>query len=347
MRLNRFRTVTGVLIGCCLLWGTMASAVPTNLAPAGTATASSVGYSLPAANAHNGNRAGGDIWHSANDNVNPAWYQVDLGSDFYLDRVQIIPRGEIQGTVENFTIEVRNSANAVVFSQSFLPANSTDDGGVSPWATNLLRGIVGQTVRITRNDASPDAMTFSEFEVYGQSTPGLANLASGRPVTSTAAGFGTAAANANDGNLDGSYGHGSTYHSDTSQVPWLGHFWQVELEALSEIDYVTLYARGDYNDPANNVRLSLVAADGNTVVDSLDVALGAMDLGATRVDFTHDFAANPAAKFVRVETISEFPLMLTEVEVLGTLVPEPGAVVMMTSMVMLLYGWRRMQSARH
>jgi hypothetical protein len=314
-----------------------AFAVPTNLATSGTATASSVyAGDIPTygpAHTNNGDRTGSDIWHSANDNVNPAWWEIDLGADYYLDRVQIAPRDFSQGLVENFTLEVRDSSNAVVFSHPYLPATSTDDGGPSFWATNALRNTLGRTVRISRNDANPDAMTFAELEVFGQGTPiSLQNLALGRPVTSTAPGFGSAATDGNDGNLDGSFGHGSVYHSDTSLLPWLGHFWQVELDALSEIDYVTLYARGDYNDPANDVRLSLLAADGITTVEFIDVNLGATDLGAFRFDFTHDFVGDPQAKFVRIEsTTTAFPLMLTEVEVFGNQIPEPLSILLTLS----------------
>ncbi|MCC7083994.1 MAG: discoidin domain-containing protein [Pirellulales bacterium] len=319
---------------------TTTNAAPTNLATAGTATASSQ-YDVPYApgNANDGSRDGSVIWHSANDSTNPAWWQVDLGSDQYLDRVQIFPRNFNQGTVENFTIDVLNSANVNMFSQSY--GGSTADVA---WGTNSMRGVLGQTVRITRNDADPDAMTFAEFEVFGQNSPILQNLAINRPVTATAAAFGTTPENAVDGNIDGNFSHGSIYHSDPGVTPHSTNFWQVELAADSEIDYVTIYARTDDLSNNPNLQLTLLAADGTTVVDTTPFSLGGNDLGAARYDFTHDFANNPTGKFIRIQSTSDGPddiLELGEVEVFGTVVPEPTSAFLLSGLSLFVVLWMR------
>lgn len=352
-RFRRLATIAGMLT--MLLAGLRPlGAVPTNLAPAGVASASSAyagdEATYGAAHANNGNRAGNDIWHSTNSDTVTAWWQVDLGSEYYLDRVQIFPRALSQGTVGNFRIEVLDASNSVVFSQTFLPTSATDRDmrddtpynrdlgqydltGPSIWATNALRNVRGKTVRIERNSpgntTNETAMTFGEFEVYGQSTPIIENLALGRPVTATPPLTGYEAwadiqpANGNDGNLDGSFYHGSVYHSDPSITPFAGHFWQVELAAASEIDYVTFYARGDYVANHGFLKLSVLDANGVLVPGTeqeLDLTPG------NTFDLTHDFATNPTGKFVRIETLSENILELTELEVFGfsSAVPVPG-----------------------
>ncbi|MCC7083995.1 MAG: discoidin domain-containing protein [Pirellulales bacterium] len=300
------------------------------------------------AHANDGDRSPDVIWHSANSNTETAWWQVDLGADYYLDRVQIFPRGLNQGTVGNFKIDVLDSSNTVVFSQTFLPDSATDRditpstpwnldlgqydfSGWSAWGTNAVRNVHGQTVRIERNlpgDAfNPDAMTFAEFEVYGQNAPNtLSNLALGQPVTATPPLTGyeqyvdVQPANANDGNIDPNFWHGSVYHSDPGITPFAGHFWQVELAAVSNIDYINLFARNDYTDNHGFAKLSILDADGVLVPGTEQE----IDLTQIPYDYTIDFADNPAGKFVRIETLSDNILELSEVEVFGTSTAVPG-----------------------
>src|SRR5690606_9005115 len=70
------------------------------------------------------------------------------------------------------------------------------------------------------------------------------------------------------------------------------------------------------------IRISIIGADGTTVVTSADTTLGGNDLNFNRYDLTQVFETNPIGKFVRIEAIdvdSLFPLRLAlaEVEVFG------------------------------
>ena len=122
----------------------MVSAMPVNLAPGGTSSASSelncCGGVFVSSRANDGNRAGNDnslIFHTADPDMS-AFYEIDLGSDFYLDRVQIFPRtNATQDSVENFRIDVFDSGGANVFTDNYQTAagSSTRD---KPWGTSCL-----------------------------------------------------------------------------------------------------------------------------------------------------------------------------------------------------------------
>jgi hypothetical protein len=245
----------------------------------------------------------------------PLWFEVDLGADRYLDRVQIFSRLSLnpltlpnlqwpataQQLIQNFRIDVFNMANTNVFSKSYLPSKSTDD---EPWATSDMRNIVGSRVRITRDPRhkilggfANSAMALAEFEVWGQETPIPQNLATNGTVMAsphtTIGLISMPASRAIDGNLSGHIWHEGVYWSDrgTGTGPYTGpfgngHYLQVELPALSEINYVTLYGRTDgepsaaqitagtwhggnpdhFNGP---IRISIFGPDGTTLVTSV------------------------------------------------------------------------------
>lgn len=137
-------------ICCSLIISPSVFAVPTNLAllPAATANASSIRDPIADSpdNAIDGLRSSRDafnqelIWHStASSNVplGPAtafqslWYEVDLGANFFLDRVEIFSRLGIapntvttqfpaspQHLVKDFRIDVFNTAGTNVFTKN-------------------------------------------------------------------------------------------------------------------------------------------------------------------------------------------------------------------------------------
>jgi hypothetical protein len=325
------------VVGLC----EQACAIPTNLSTPVTsiATASSNLTANPPTLARNGDRAGSNFWHSANTPIPDIygmqhWYEVDLGSNFYLDRLQIFPRSLFQDTIKNFKLEVYNFSGATVFSQMFLPDKTTGDRA---WGTTAIRNVVGSRVRIIRDPPHTQwdrAMTFGEFEVWGQATPIPQNLALNRPTTSstplTNAGP-TGPELANDGNIAGHFWLESVFITDGTAGPYEGpfgngHFWQTQLAQPSVIDYVRLFARSD--DFTNNgmMRVSILAADGTTVVTFADVNFDNTFTGTTAAnnvnnntyDLTQLFPTNPIGSFVRIESLDTTKkLVLAEVEVFG------------------------------
>jgi hypothetical protein len=320
-----------------------ARSAPINLAPFGTATASSAGYGTVFADAIDGNRDGefnnGSVWHSTGhpEENPPTFYQVDLGGDFYLDRVEIFPRNVAQGSVRNFRLTVLDAANVQVFSQDYFTGagESTSD---TVWATNALRNVLGQTIRIQRLSQDPaplSFMTMAEFEVYGDSTPIQPNLALGKPVTAnTGGGFGTALSDAVDGFLDGNYGHNDgtanshpIFHADSNRGD---EYWQVDLGSVQNLDYLNVFSRSDFGGNTSNVRLDVLGADGSTSVYSLNMQLQGIDHNGPRFDQTVDLT-NVSGQFIRLTALEgggDHFLAMAEVEAFGVAVPEPNTLVL-------------------
>lgn len=292
------------------------SAAPVNLAPAGTATGIDAAYGSTFPRGIDGNRNGafgaGSVWHSTDPGVSNAWYQVDLGGTYYLDRVQIFPRTDAsQHTVVNFRLSVLDAADAVVWQGDFLPSTAADRA----WGSAAMRGVQGRKVRIDRlNNNAPKFLTLAEFEVWGQSTPIATNLAQGKPATATPADFGTTIANGNDGNIDGDYAHAGTpiYHSTASAI---GNFWQVDLESTNELGYILIFNRVD-SATTSNVRLSVLDGDQAPVyAATVNISRAVQVLNANQFGIAHVLPTNVVGRYVRMETLENEFLAFGELQV--------------------------------
>jgi hypothetical protein len=146
------RWEAGGLLWCCvllMLGGSLLRAAPANLAVGRTVRASSSGYGSVPEDAVDGNRdgqffTGGSVWHTLIPDVAP-WIEVDLGTDFHLDRIMLWPRtDQAQSTVRNLRIRVTDGAGVVVHDEVVL-ANQVA-GNV--WGTVSVRGVRGRMVRL-------------------------------------------------------------------------------------------------------------------------------------------------------------------------------------------------------
>ena len=313
------------ILQCLLASATISAAAPvaSNLAPAGVPTGSSVYTGAPPSqftDASDGNRDGNyfgelSVFHSAGAETNPpTFWEIDLGSNFRLDRVMIWPRTDAaQSTVENFKLVVRDDANAIVWQQNFLPTAAVN----TVWGTSAMRGVTGRRVRIEKLDQSPNFITFAEFEVWGSAQDIPVNLASGKPVNASAPGFGTLAANGNDGKLDGNYTlpGNPIYHSAAAGA---GQFWEVDLGQDRQLDYATIFNRTDHAT-TTSVRLSVRNSAGTEVYSTTlgDISLNVAVNGGVQFDVTHDFPGVVTGRFVRLETTLAQFLAFTEFEVFG------------------------------
>src|SRR5436190_4199649 len=146
-RLARWgQRIFAALVWMGVLWqfAITATAAPENLATAGIATGSSTYTGSPPSQFSDGNDGNRDghyfnalsVFHTAIPETSPpSFWEVDLGANYYLDRVMIWPRTDVaQNTVENFKIVVRNESNAVVWQQSFLATAAVN----TPWATSAM-----------------------------------------------------------------------------------------------------------------------------------------------------------------------------------------------------------------
>lgn len=296
-------------------------AAPINLAPAGTATASSEGFGAVAAYGNDGIRDGafgaGSVFHTL-DPDRSAFYQVDLGADYYLDRVQVFPRTDArQASVENFRLRVladdgAGNPGAQVFSRDYLPAGAAN----FTWGTNDVANTRGRFVRLERLDGAPSFLTFAEMEVFGDAAPLTgSNVAAGKPATASPAGFGANIGDANDGDIDGDFYHPEypVYHSAAAGA---GQFYQVDLGAMTDLMYLELFDRGDA-DTTTQFRVAVLDESETEVFSTVVDSMGPFDYDH-RIELT-----DVAGRYVRVETTADEFLAFSEIRAIA--VPEPAA----------------------
>jgi len=297
------------------------TAAPTNLAPLGTATASSEGFGASASDGNDGNRNGafgaGSVFHTQ-DPDRAAFYLVDLGDSYYLDRVQVFPRTDVrQGSVQNFRLSVfaddgAGNPGAAVFTHDYVPLGAAN----YTFGTADPGGARGRFVRLERLDGTPSFLTFSEMEVIGQATPLAPNLALGKSATASVPGFGATIAGGNDGNIGGDFYQGGfpVYHSAAAGA---GQFYQLDLGALIPLDYLELIDRSDA-DTTTQFRVSVLDDASNEVFSEVVDSAGLLNYDHT-LDLT-----DVTGQFIRIETTRNEFLAFSEIRAFSA-VPEPGS----------------------
>lgn len=221
-----------------------------NLAPSGTATSSSTGFGGSPELANDGNRDGifvnASVFHSAGATGPGEWYEVDLGSEFFLDRILIFPRtDQAQNSVRDFTLEIFDASDVLVWTSDFLPEASTGD---APWGTASMSGQKGQRVRLTLkspNFSAVNFLTFAEFEIWGSPNQLPLNIAPTATLSSSTPGFGAAIENGIDQDLAGNFfanteEGGPVFHDDTSAGQG---FYRLAFESPTTFNEVQLYNR--------------------------------------------------------------------------------------------------------
>ncbi len=256
-----------------------------NLALGGTATSTNTDFGGTPNKGVDGNRDGnfndGSVFYGnsplyENQDNNPTtayFYQVDLGADEYVNRVQFFPRTDAnppQAVLGNFNISIYADnggvRGAVTYSQNFNSNGTHTDSGSyfgDDFATALPGaaapgGANGRFVRITRLNNNY-WLTFAEMEVVGSATPlthSLSNdIALGKPVTldpGDSAAFGSTNASGNDGDINGDFfapNQGKTGNTGTPVFFANNHgttnnvYWQVDLGADTKLSYANLFER--------------------------------------------------------------------------------------------------------
>ena len=191
------------------------------------------------------------------------FYQVDLGADEYVNRVQFFPRTDAsQAVLGNFNISIYADnggvPGAVTYSQNFNTTYFGDDFATALPGAAAPGGANGRFVRITRFDNNY-WLTFAEMEVVGSATPlahSMSNdIALGKPVTldpGDSAAFGSTKASGNDGDINGDFfapNQGKTGNTGTPVFFSNNHgttnnvYWQVDLGADTKLSYANLFER--------------------------------------------------------------------------------------------------------
>jgi len=322
-----------------------------NLAPAGTATATGADFGSSIEDAIDGNRDGnfgnGSVFY-ANAALPPLFYEVDLGVDAYIERVQILRRTDAdQGIFGNMRLTIyeddgAGNPGAVAFTQDYL----TSEFSIGSWGTtdpgaSAPGGAFGRHVRLERIDNNY-WLTFAEFEVIGSTSPLVFtesnNLAAGKPVTTASPpGFGALITSGNDGDIHANFNHSSrpVYHSTNFGV---NEYWQVDLGAETPLDFLELFARSDGGTTSQfkvSVLDSALMEVGSLIVDN-----EAPDSVTPDYDHTID-VSGLTGRYIRLSPTRDEYLAFTELRAFA--IPEPGSLVLA---VLSLFGCAFRRTAR-
>jgi hypothetical protein len=310
-----------------------ASKINLSLLPGATATATGADFGSSIGDAIDGNRDGnfgnGSVFYE-NAGAPPLFYQVDLGTNAYIDRVQLLRRTDAtQGVFGNVRLSIYpddgsgNPAAVPSFQHDYQTSSFTvgtwgtvDPGGSAPGGAN------GRFVRLERLDNNY-WLTFSEFEVIGSLSPMAAtetnNLAAGKPVTTLSPpGYGALITSGNDSNINGDFDDParSVYHSTNYGA---GEYWRVDLGATTTLDFAELFARSGVHT-TSQYKVSVLDS-GLNVVGSVIVDNAPPDGPNPGWDHTVDLSGL-TGRYVQVEATQEQYLSFTELRVFAA-VPEP------------------------
>ncbi len=135
-----------------------------SLLPGVTATATGADYGASIEDAIDGNRDGnfgnGSVFYvNANPESPPLFYQVDLGSDAYIERVQVLRRTDAdQGVFGNMRLTIyeddgAGNPGAVAFTNDYLTTGfSVGSWGTTDPGASAPGGALGRFVRLERLD---------------------------------------------------------------------------------------------------------------------------------------------------------------------------------------------------
>jgi F5/8 type C domain len=286
----------------------------TNLAVGRPATQSSTLYTIAAA-AVDGNRDGifgnGSVTHTSQ--TFQPWWQVDLGSVQNIGSIQLWNRTDCcSERLSNFYVLVSDT-----------PFTSTDlmttlgQPGVSNYytpgqvaiGTTITAGRTGRYVRVQL--AGTNALSLAEVEVMS-----AVNLATGKPATQSTTLYTTAAV-AVDGNTNGSFGAGSTTHTEFTPQPW----WQVDLGNSQNLDAIRLWNRTDCcGDRLSN--FYVLVSDQPFASTNLTATINQAGVSAYytpgQAGVSHTINIGRTGRYVRVQLAGTNFLSLAEVQIFGS-----------------------------
>ncbi|MBF0432746.1 MAG: heparinase II/III family protein [Fibrobacteria bacterium] len=228
-----------------------------NLAVLKPVTYSSV-HSTPYA----GKRANDDNitteWASPSGSVdlNP-WYQIDLGSDYIIERVEVVARQSADQPTTRTNFEVWGSRDDAFVAYSLL-GSKTDSAYAhkGTWSANIKEELVSKYIRVQRiNNAGH--FSFAEIRVFGKlKYPG--NLALHKSVSASGV-WATPwynSENANDDNIETEWISGKSGDS----IPYI----QVDLGKDYVIGRLELVARQNVDQPATRTNFAFWGSQDST-----------------------------------------------------------------------------------
>ncbi|MBX3435654.1 MAG: PEP-CTERM sorting domain-containing protein [Pirellulales bacterium] len=321
----------------------------TNLAAGGTATGTGQDFGTVFADAVDGNRDGnfgnGSVFYAnANPSSPPLFYEVDLGADAFIERVQILRRTDAdQGVFGNVRLTIFEDDGfgghgAIAFQQDYLPSFQVGTFGTTDPGSVGTGGAFGRHVRFERLDNNY-WLTFAEFEVIGSANPltytESNNIAAGKPASfSSGPGYGALATSGNDNNINADFNQPDrpVYHSTNAGV---GEFWQVDLGSDTALSFLELFARSD-SYTTSQFQISVLNSSLD-VVGAVLVDNNALTSSSQGYDHVID-VSGMTGRYIKVETTRNEFLAFAELRAFAA-VPEPSSAALF-GLVLCGLGWR-------
>ncbi len=279
-----------------------------NLSQGKSATQSSTVLSAAASRAVDGNTSG--LW--GNNSVTHTgssageWWEVDLGSVTSIEQIDIWNRTDCCGDrLANYWVLVSNSPNPQPGQNGIYEHFESQEAG-SPRSVTVQAS--GRYVKILKQGIG--ILSLAEVQVWGEGTAAT-KLSQGKTATQSSTAHGGVASRAVDGNTSGLWGNNSVTHTGGGASEW----WEVDLGAVSFVDWVDVYNRTDCcGDRLSNYYV-LVSSTPNPQPGAPGIF---QQLQVAQAGSPSTVAVGAMGRYVRIQKQGTGPVSLAEVEVWGT-----------------------------
>ncbi|KAL1259902.1 hypothetical protein QQF64_010479 [Cirrhinus molitorella] len=170
---------------------------------------------------------------------NDPWWRLDLLDEYVVTSITITNQNVFPERLDGAEIHIGKSLLRNGNGNQLAAKISSIRGGRSH-TFELNKGISGRYVSVVIPERNR-VLTLCEVEVYGYPAPDGENVAlQGKDTQSSLHGYGIAS-NANDGNKDAVYFHGSCSHTEKELNPW----WRLDLLKKHKVFSVVITNRAD------------------------------------------------------------------------------------------------------
>ena len=170
----------------------------------------------------------GSVTHSGKPNNN--WWQVELYQDYRINLVIVYNRREAPNRIDGTEVYAGKQKCGTIF--------------YNPKKTHYMIRCDGRTGDHVRIVNKKHWLQLAEVQVFGGSkgVTGLRLISKGKPTKASSVGWGAVPGKAVDGNVDGVWGHKTSYCSAKGKKD---NWWQVDLEGNYPVYMVLVHNRVD------------------------------------------------------------------------------------------------------
>ena len=298
--------------------------------------------------------------HTATNDPDP-WWQVDFGTNYSFDQVQLFNRNSNQDRLSDITVEVLNGGTPV-YTSPVLNPNNTLSG---PPVITLPLGstYTGNVLKVSRDPNSTiggqGILSLAEVEIGALSD---VMLPSGTNLTHAGIQNMTVAQSSDyNATFVASAGVDGVYNNFThTAVADANAWWQVDFGEMMSLESMTMFNRTNCcGERLRDITVEVLDSAGNTVFTSALLNPGntlGFSGGGTNQNISYDFlnanGGNPVlGQTVRISRTADSAgdadanvLSLAEVDIIGaSVVPEPSSTMLLAlfSGLGLFVRWRR------